>query len=467
MQKKLHAALLFTVLRKLIARSEIDIVPLLTGQVDFGRLDAIPEAAEVHRADDGLELGRMAQQPGHGDGGVGNVVTRGNLVNGGIELGELVIAEEHALEEAVLEGRPGLNGDVVQAAVVQHGTIAIHRGVKGRVDVDAGGDHGAVGDGKLELVGTDGHRHVLLQQLHLHGILVGNAEVQHLAAGLESGEGLCHLHGIHQRVGTVQQQRVYNPETRKNEFNDYDNSFLILLFGVIGFIDDFAKVAKKQNEGLKPMQKIVLQVVAAVLWLAAMYWLGDRDTHIDLGFVRFNISWFYYPLMVLVILYLTNAVNLTDGVDGLCGTVTLVAMLIFTLICSKLQMGCYTLFTMALAGGCLGFLVWNLHPAKCFMGDTGSMYLGASVAAIGLASHQHLSMILVALVYILEALSVMIQVTYFKYTKKKYGEGRRIFKMTPIHHHFEMSGFSEYKIVITFSLFGAVTGLCGLLLVLL
>ena len=93
-----------------------------------------------------------------------------------------------------------------------------------------------------------------------------------------------------------------------------------LLFGVIGFIDDFAKVAKKQNEGLKPMQKIVLQVVAAVLWLAAMYWLGDRDTHIDLGFVRFNISWFYYPLMVLVILYLTNAVNLTDGVDGLPGS---------------------------------------------------------------------------------------------------------------------------------------------------
>ena len=163
----------------------------------------------------------------------------------------------------------------------------------------------------------------------------------------------------------------------------------------------------------------------------------------------------------------TNAVNLTDGVDGLCGTVTLVAMLIFTLVCSKLQMEDYTLYTMALAGGCLGFLVWNLHPAKCFMGDTGSMYLGASVAAIGLATHQHLTMILVALVYILEALSVMIQVTYFKYTKKKYGEGRRIFKMTPIHHHFEMSGFSEYKIVITFSLFGAIAGLCGLLLVIL
>jgi phospho-N-acetylmuramoyl-pentapeptide-transferase len=240
-----------------------------------------------------------------------------------------------------------------------------------------------------------------------------------------------------------------------------------ILFGVIGFIDDFAKVAKKQNEGLKPMQKIVLQVVAAVLWLAAMYLLGDRNTVIDLAFVQFDIKWFYYPLMVLVILYLTNAVNLTDGVDGLCGTVTLVAMLIFTLICSKLQMNVHTLFTMAVAGGCLGFLTWNFHPAKCFMGDTGSMFLGAAIAAVGLSTHQHLALVLVALVYILEALSVMIQVTYFKYTKKKYGEGRRIFKMTPIHHHFEMSGFSEYKIVITFSLFGLITGLCGLLVVVL
>lgn len=238
-----------------------------------------------------------------------------------------------------------------------------------------------------------------------------------------------------------------------------------LLFGIIGFIDDFAKVAKKQNEGLTPKQKLALQVVAAILWLAAMYWLGDRSTTIDLVFVRFDIRWFYYPVMVLVILYLTNAVNLTDGVDGLCGTVTLVAMLIFTLICSRLQMTSYTLFTMALAGGCLGFLVWNLHPAKCFMGDTGSMFLGAAVASVGLATHQHLVLILVALVYILEALSVMIQVTYFKYTKKKYGEGRRIFKMSPIHHHFEMSGFSEYKIVITFSLFGLIAGAVGLLLV--
>jgi phospho-N-acetylmuramoyl-pentapeptide-transferase len=171
--------------------------------------------------------------------------------------------------------------------------------------------------------------------------------------------------------------------------------------------------------------------------------------------------------MVLVILYLTNAVNLTDGVDGLCGTVTMVNMLLFTVICTALNLAEVSLFTIALAGGCLGFLVWNLHPAKCFMGDTGSMYLGAAVTCVGLATHRHLVLILLALVYILEALSVMIQVTYFKHTKKKYGEGRRIFKMTPIHHHFEMCGFGEYKIVITFSLFGLLVGLCGVLLVLL
>lgn len=238
-----------------------------------------------------------------------------------------------------------------------------------------------------------------------------------------------------------------------------------MLFGVIGFIDDYLKVSKNQNEGLTPIQKIVMQVVLAVLWLVVMYLLGDTSTIIDLSFVQFDISWFYYPLMVLVIVFLTNAVNLTDGIDGLCGTVTFVYMLIYTLICSKLQMDTYTLWTMAVAGGCLGFLVWNLHPAKCFMGDTGSMFLGAAVTSVGLAVHQHLVLFLAALVYIIEALSVVIQVVYFKYTKHKYGEGKRIFKMTPIHHHFEMSGFSEYKIVLTFSGFGLVMGILALLLV--
>ncbi|WP_028521123.1 phospho-N-acetylmuramoyl-pentapeptide-transferase [Ruminococcus flavefaciens] len=235
-------------------------------------------------------------------------------------------------------------------------------------------------------------------------------------------------------------------------------------FGLIGFIDDYTKVARKKNDGLTPWQKIALQLVCGAGFLFAVRCFGDSSTKIDLGFWRSpSLGIFYYILMMAVIIYLTNAVNLTDGVDGLCGSVTFVAMLIFTVCCSILKQNEMTCFTMALAGGCLGFLLWNLNPAKCFMGDTGSMFLGAAVTGVGLILHKHLLLLLVALVYIIEALSVMIQVLYFKYTKKKYGEGRRIFKMTPIHHHFEMSGFSEYKIVITFSLCGIIFGVLGII----
>ena len=236
------------------------------------------------------------------------------------------------------------------------------------------------------------------------------------------------------------------------------------LFGLIGFIDDYTKVARKNNDGLTPWQKIAIQLVVSVGFLAAVHFFGDGATRIDLGFWRSpSLGIFYYILMTGVIIYLTNAVNLTDGVDGLCGSVTFVAMLIFTVCCAILKKNEMTCFTMALAGGCLGFLLWNLNPAKCFMGDTGSMFLGAAVTGVGLILHKHLLLLLVALVYIIEALSVVIQVLYFKYTRKKYGEGRRIFKMTPIHHHFEMSGYSEYRIVITFSLCGIIFGILGII----
>ena len=211
-----------------------------------------------------------------------------------------------------------------------------------------------------------------------------------------------------------------------------------------------------------------------------------KDNEFDYGWLtggNTTMTWLLYVLVaIFVVTAVSNGANLTDGLDGLATgvSVPIVAVLgVLAYLSGHIVYADYlnimyipdsgelVVFAAALVGALVGFLWYNSFPAQIFMGDTGSMYLGASVAAIGLASHQHLSMILVALVYILEALSVMIQVTYFKYTKKKYGEGRRIFKMTPIHHHFEMSGFSEYKIVITFSLFGAVTGLCGLLLVLL
>lgn len=225
----------------------------------------------------------------------------------------------------------------------------------------------------------------------------------------------------------------------------------------IGFIDDYIKAVKKQNLGLRPKQKMVMQFVFSSAFLYALYLLGDHATTITFpifGDVDFGI--FYYPIMVLYLIFLTNAVNLTDGIDGLCGSVTVISSLSFVMLCAAMGMWEYSIFSMALAGACLGFLIWNLHPAKVFMGDTGSMFLGGSICAIGFAMHQHLLLALVAIVYVLEALSVVVQVCYFKATK-----GKRLFKMSPIHHHFEMCGFSEYKIVITFSAAALIAGIAA------
>lgn len=225
----------------------------------------------------------------------------------------------------------------------------------------------------------------------------------------------------------------------------------------IGFIDDYIKAVKKQNLGLRPKQKMVMQFVFSSAFLYALYLLGDHATTITFpifGDVDFGI--FYYPIMVLYLIFLTNAVNLTDGIDGLCGSVTVISSLSLVMLCAAMGMWEYSIFSMALAGACLGFLIWNLHPAKVFMGDTGSMFLGGSICAIGFATRQHLLLALIAIVYVLEALSVVVQVCYFKATK-----GKRLFKMSPIHHHFEMCGFSEYKIVITFSAAALIAGVAA------
>lgn len=247
-----------------------------------------------------------------------------------------------------------------------------------------------------------------------------------------------------------------------------------LLFSLIGFADDFIKVAKKHNLGLKAYQKVILQTLFSALFLGALYLSGDHDTSIDLIFTSFDIGIFYYPLMIVIMIYLTNAVNLTDGVDGLCGSVTVVSMMFFCFLSNSLGNYPVTIIVLSVLGAVIGFLYWNYNPAKCFMGDTGSMFLGAAVTSIGIVLHQHLLMVFFALVYILEALSVVIQVSYFKYTAKKHfkatgekGKGKRIFKMTPIHHHFEMSGFSEYKICFCFSAVQFAAGIVGFLLFLL
>lgn len=229
-----------------------------------------------------------------------------------------------------------------------------------------------------------------------------------------------------------------------------------LLNMVIGFTDDYIKAVKKQNLGLNPKQKLIMQFTFSAIFLAVLYLLGDTKTTLNFYWAELDIGIFYYPFMLLVLVFMTNAVNLTDGIDGLCGSVTVISMLSFTMLCSAMKMWEYSIFAMAIAGGCLGFLVWNLHPAKVFMGDTGSMFLGGAVVAVGLATGQHLLMAVIGIVYICETLSVVIQVTYFKLT-----HGKRLFKMSPIHHHFELCGFSEYKIVITFSAVALIAGIAA------
>ena len=230
-----------------------------------------------------------------------------------------------------------------------------------------------------------------------------------------------------------------------------------LLNAGIGFIDDYIKAVKKQNLGLKAKQKMIMQFIFSCAFLYVLYLLGDHSTEITFPFFgNVDFGFFYYPIMVLYLIFLTNAVNLTDGIDGLCGSVTVISGLSFVMLCAAMGEWEYSIYSMALAGGCLGFLIWNLHPAKVFMGDTGSMFLGGSICAIGFALHEHLLLALIAIVYVLDALSVVVQVTYFKITK-----GKRLFKMSPIHHHFELCGFSEYKIVIMFSSAALIAGVAA------
>lgn len=227
-------------------------------------------------------------------------------------------------------------------------------------------------------------------------------------------------------------------------------------FMLVGFIDDYIKVVKKRNQGFNAKAKSAAQAVIVILMLVARYFLGGTTSVVIpfVGAVDFGV--FYYIIMAVAIYGFVNAVNLTDGVDGLCGSVTLVYSAAFTLIFAILGKWEYSAFATALAGGCLGFLVWNLHPAKVFMGDTGSMFLGGCVVAFGIASGLELLIPLVGIIYLCEALSDVIQIGSYKIRHK------RVFKMAPIHHHFELSGWSEYKIVFVFSGITVVAGLLGI-----
>ena len=222
-----------------------------------------------------------------------------------------------------------------------------------------------------------------------------------------------------------------------------------LIFGLIGFVDDYRKVRQHQNEGLTARQKFLLQLAAAVLFLSLMRYEGMLTNTLYVPFfnVSFTVNWILYlAFAAFVIVGCVNAVNLTDGVDGLATGVTIVVMVFFTVTASLWRMATLGLFPAALTGGLLAFFVYNCHPAKCFMGDTGSLFLGGAVAALGFAMDMPLILIPVGIIYIAETGSVILQVAYFKLT-----HGKRLFKMSPLHHHFELCGWSENKLVTVFS----------------
>ena len=237
---------------------------------------------------------------------------------------------------------------------------------------------------------------------------------------------------------------------------------MALSFGGLGFLDDYVKVVKKRNLGLTAGQKMVGQIVIAACYLLIVLLGGDSNTTVYFPFIgSLDFGIFYYPFAVFVIVGFVNAVNLTDGIDGLASSVTFVAALGFMAVTAILKAYSMDVLASALAGGCLGFLIYNFHPAKVFMGDTGSMFLGGLVVALAFGIHQPLLLLLSGLIYLIEAGSVMLQVTYFKLT-----HGKRIFKMSPIHHHFEMCGWSEEKIVFTFSAVTLVSSVVAVLSVL-
>ena len=231
-----------------------------------------------------------------------------------------------------------------------------------------------------------------------------------------------------------------------------------VVYGIIGFIDDYIKVILKRNLGLTAKQKFLLQLVAAVAFVCWAVYGQGIETIVKIPFTsaELNLGWLVIPFATLVILATVNSVNLTDGLDGLATCITIVVAIFFMLFAEiKAVNTAVALFAAILLGSLVGFLLYNKYPAKVFMGDTGSLFLGGAVCGMAILLEQPLALLIVGFVYVMESLSVILQVISFKTT------GKRIFKMSPIHHHFEMCGWSEKKVVAIFSL--VTLALCALM----
>jgi phospho-N-acetylmuramoyl-pentapeptide-transferase len=265
-----------------------------------------------------------------------------------------------------------------------------------------------------------------------------------------------------------------------------------LVLGIVGFIDDYIKVVKRDKTGLSGKFKIAGQITVGLLLGLTLYFWPDfqefntlstvpflKNVNIDYAFLGEALGWvIYIPMVIFVITAVSNATNLTDGLDGLAAGTSAIAGLIlgiFAYVSGRTDFsdfldiiylpgaGELTIFCASLVGSCMGFLWYNTHPASVFMGDTGSLALGGSFGAIALMLHKELLLPIICGIFFVETLSVIIQTTYFKYTKLKYGEGKRVFLMTPIHHHFEKKGLPESKIVVRFWIIAVLLGILSLL----
>lgn len=221
-----------------------------------------------------------------------------------------------------------------------------------------------------------------------------------------------------------------------------------VLFGLIGFIDDYIKVVKKQNKGFSASQKFLAQTVVSLGYAVFLYFqFGQTETRIPFTDLTFDLGILHIPFVMLVLLATTNSANLTDGLDGLAASVGSIVSLFFAVACAVIGMHSDgSVVAGALTGGLLGFLIYNAYPAKVFMGDTGSLFIGGTIAAVAISAGLELFIIIGAFVFLFEALSVIIQVSVYKKTKK------RVFKMAPVHHHFEKCGWKETKVVALFSI---------------
>lgn len=234
--------------------------------------------------------------------------------------------------------------------------------------------------------------------------------------------------------------------------------FIMLGHFVLGFLDDYIKVVKKRNLGLKAKQKMLGQIIIAVVTMViGTRMLGiDTSVWLPVANTSVNIGIGYYFLVLFVMVGASNAVNLTDGLDGLASGTMAIAASAYAAVCLLLGHNDLAVFCVAIVGACLAFLRFNAHPAKVFMGDTGSLALGGAFAAVGILTHTEVLLAVIGLIFVCEALSVIIQVISFKTT------GKRVFRMSPIHHHFELGGWSEWKVVFVFWAVGLLASVAGL-----